>query len=133
MTDETDQVWCPRCEVRLKTQDQEVRVEFSPCGATLYPDGTFQWGALGETFMDYWHMECGTKCRLSLAGMWDEEQQAWLLSPGAMLEVDYADGRPADVLSNPDLTETTVWTETLATLMTILVAALGDLRLVKEA
>jgi hypothetical protein len=64
-------LWCPGCAEVVPLGG--LHVSFNPQTAQLSLDGTLDWGNLGDVFMDYDHLECGTHVRVVSNAGWQEE------------------------------------------------------------
>jgi hypothetical protein len=87
---QTPCVWCPGCSTSVPLQDPLLLVEFVPIAAKLGMDGRFEWGY--DTFLDYTHMPCGFRVRLSDHATWDDVLFEYTHTSEAWIEVDTPDG-----------------------------------------
>lgn len=82
---EPTSLWCAACAAAVDF-GPELQVVFHLSQADLDLEGNLDLES-GECFLDYWHLACGTKMRLSRSRIWEEEIFAYV-SRLTMVEVD---------------------------------------------
>jgi len=87
---QTPSVWCPGCSTYVPLLDPTLLVEFVPIAAKLSPDGRLEWGM--DTFLDYTHLTCGFRIRLSDHATWDDELFEYTHTGDAWIEIDAPEG-----------------------------------------
>lgn len=125
-------VYCPKC-VR-NVFNGECHIDFSPIGARLQVDGTFYWGAVGDAYLDYTHMECGTQVRFASNARWDNELGEYTVYMNPDIEITI-DGRYVEHPEHGFVGYTTcleddsrIWGPTFENMYNLLVEALENLR-----
>lgn len=126
-------VYCPTCKRLVELADPELFVEFGPVGARLHLDGSFDWGYLADAFIDYTHLVCNTKVRISSHACWDEEAGSYVADSDPFMEIylgeEYVTLEDSDeeIFSGRISDNPKVWGPTLACLLTALENALSKL------
>lgn len=125
-------LWCPSCRRRVSVEDPELHVDFSPCGSRLTLGGALDWG---DCFMDYDHLPCSTKVRISAHMTWDKDIEEYVTrTDNSWIEVDVAgqlihiEGSEERVFS-ANTGDHVVWVETMENLLRLLSGALDRLHL----
>lgn len=116
-------LWCPSCEKPLDA-GPEVKVNFNLHMTNLDPEGELDLSPL-NCYMDYWHLECGTKMRLNKAAFWEEAVFQYVPHLD-MVEIDN-DLTGVHQVLHDDFDE--VWYDTYVTLFELLDEAVSKARL----
>ena len=119
---------CPVCVAEFPVDGPEAKLEFAPIAARLQADGTFEWGE--DTWLDYWHMACGTKCRLHYTVHWDRDLFDYVHDGEVLVEIDVPAAGESDgsvQLQDADGSPET-WGPTLETLIKALETALSNFK-----